>query len=62
MVAKAGLNSAGVGLCLNVLTTDRDGGPGGVPYHVVLRAVLEADCLALALRAVCGCRAAPRST
>jgi len=24
-----------------------------VPYHVVLRAVLEADCLSLALRAVC---------
>jgi isopenicillin-N N-acyltransferase-like protein len=54
MVAKAGVNSAGVGLCLNVLTTDRDGRPGGVPYHVVLRAVLEQDCLGLALRTLCG--------
>jgi isopenicillin-N N-acyltransferase like protein len=53
MVAKAGLNSAGVGLCVNVLTSDRDGRPGGVPYHVLLRAALEADCLSLALRAVC---------
>jgi isopenicillin-N N-acyltransferase-like protein len=53
MVAKAGFNSAGVGLCVNVLGSDRDGRPGGVPYHVLLRAALEADCMALALRAVC---------
>jgi isopenicillin-N N-acyltransferase like protein len=53
MVAKAGLNSAGVGLCVNLLGSDRDGRPGGVPYHVLVRAALEADCLALALRAVC---------
>jgi isopenicillin-N N-acyltransferase-like protein len=53
MVAKAGLNSAGVGLCVNLLGSDRDGRPGGVPYHVVLRAALEADSLALAVRAVC---------
>jgi isopenicillin-N N-acyltransferase like protein len=54
MVAKAGLNSAGVGLCVNLLGSDRDGRPGGVPYHVLLRAALETDSLALALRAVCG--------
>jgi isopenicillin-N N-acyltransferase-like protein len=53
MVAKTGLNSAGVGLCVNLLSSDRDGRPGGVPYHVLLRAALEADCLSLALRAVC---------
>jgi isopenicillin-N N-acyltransferase-like protein len=53
MVAKAGLNSAGVGLCVNLLGSDRDGRPGGVPYHVLLRGALEADCLSLALRAVC---------
>src|SRR5262249_14443828 len=53
MLAKAGLNSAGVGLCVNLLGSDRDGRPGGVPYHVVLRAALEAGCLTLALRAVC---------
>jgi isopenicillin-N N-acyltransferase like protein len=58
MLAKAGLNSAGVGLCVNLLGSDRDGRPGGVPYHVVLRAALEADSLTRALRAVCS---TPRS-
>lgn len=58
MLAKAGLNSAGVGACLNMLGTDRDGapadgGPPGVPYHVLIRAALEATNLSLALRAVC---------
>jgi isopenicillin-N N-acyltransferase-like protein len=58
MLAKAGLNGAGLGACVNMLGTERDGGPAGLPYHVLVRAVLEADCLALALRAVCP---APRS-
>jgi isopenicillin-N N-acyltransferase like protein len=53
MLAKAGLNSAGVGVCVNMLGTERDGRPGGVPYHVLLRAVLEADSLGIALRQVC---------
>ncbi len=57
MLAKAGLNSAGVGVCVTMLGTDRDGVPAGgapgVPYHVLLRAVLEADNLAVALRAAC---------
>jgi isopenicillin-N N-acyltransferase-like protein len=53
MLAKAGLNSAGVGVCVNMLGSDRDGVPGGVPYHVILRSVLEATDLTLALRAVC---------
>ncbi|GIG90945.1 C45 family autoproteolytic acyltransferase/hydolase [Plantactinospora endophytica] len=57
MVAKTGLNSAGVGVCVNMLGCDRDGLPGpgvepGVPYHVLLRAALEADSLAEALKAV----------
>ncbi|MDG4790499.1 C45 family autoproteolytic acyltransferase/hydrolase [Micromonospora sp. WMMD1102] len=56
MVAKTGLNSAGVGVCVNMLGCDRDGLPGpgvepGVPYHVLLRAVLEADSLSEALKA-----------
>jgi isopenicillin-N N-acyltransferase-like protein len=50
MLAKAGLNSAGVGVAVNMLGCDRDGRAGGVPYHVLLRAVLETDALALALR------------
>jgi len=54
MLAKTGLNSAGVGILVNMLGTDRDGlsGAAGVPYHVVLRAALEEDNLARALRAV----------
>jgi isopenicillin-N N-acyltransferase-like protein len=51
MLAKAGLNSAGLGVCLNMLGSDRDGPRAGVvPYHVLLRAVLEADHLGGALR------------
>lgn len=55
MLAKTGLNSAGVGQCLTMLGSDRDGltTPPGVPYHVLARATLEADCLALATRAAC---------
>jgi isopenicillin-N N-acyltransferase like protein len=58
MLAKAGLNSAGVGVCVNLIGTDRDGRPGGVPYHVLLRSVLEADSLSWATRNVIR---APRS-
>lgn len=50
MLAKAGLNSAGVGVCVNLLGCDRDGTPGGVPYHVLLRSILEADSLSWATR------------
>jgi isopenicillin-N N-acyltransferase-like protein len=58
MLAKTGLNSAGVGVTVNMLGCDRDGlprdgTPPGVPYHVLLRAALEADTLSLALKAVC---------
>jgi isopenicillin-N N-acyltransferase-like protein len=55
MLAKTGLNSAGMGQCLTMLGSDRDGltDPAGVPYHVLARATLEADSLALATRAAC---------
>jgi isopenicillin-N N-acyltransferase-like protein len=55
MLAKTGLNSAGVGQCLTMLATGRDGltDPPGVPYHVLARATLEADCLTGATRAAC---------
>jgi isopenicillin-N N-acyltransferase-like protein len=53
MLAKAGLNTAGVGVCVNMLGCDRDGQPGGLPYHVLLRAVLESDSLTAGLRALC---------
>ncbi len=58
MLAKAGLNSAGLGVCVNLLGSDRDGRPGGVPYHVLLRSVLEADSMTWATRHV---MRAPRS-
>ncbi|HET6214937.1 MAG TPA: C45 family peptidase [Micromonosporaceae bacterium] len=54
MLAKTGFNSAGVGVCVNMLGCDRDGPgtgrPMGVPYHVMLRAALESDSLTRALR------------
>ncbi|MBX6355189.1 MAG: hypothetical protein IRZ05_04940 [Micromonosporaceae bacterium] len=57
MLAKAGLNSAGLGVCLNMLGCERDGldpaSTPGVPYHVLLRAVLEADTLSWAIRTAC---------
>jgi isopenicillin-N N-acyltransferase-like protein len=53
MLAKAGVNSAGLGVCVNMLGCDRDGRPGGVPYHVLLRAALEAPALGSAIEAVC---------
>lgn len=50
MLAKSGLNNKGVGVCVNLIGSDRDGRPGGVPYHVLLRSVLEADSLSWATR------------
>lgn len=52
LLAKTGLNSAGVGLVTNALATDLDLGEPGVPYHVVLRAILDAETIADALAAV----------
>jgi isopenicillin-N N-acyltransferase-like protein len=57
MLAKTGLNAAGVGVCINLLGCDRDGLPGdggasGVPYHVLVRAALEAANLSRALQSV----------
>lgn len=52
ILAKLGLSSAGVACGLNFLRTSADGGTGGLPIHVALRAVLErcetvADAVAL---------------
>jgi isopenicillin-N N-acyltransferase-like protein len=43
MLAKVGVNAAGFGLCTNTLVSERDGGARGVPYHVMLRALLDAE-------------------
>jgi isopenicillin-N N-acyltransferase-like protein len=43
MLAKMGVNAAGLGLCTNTLVSERDAGSAGVPYHVMLRALLDAE-------------------
>ncbi len=50
MLAKVGFNSAGVGLCTNTLVSAKDAGSRGVPYHVMLRALLDAESVAGAER------------
>jgi isopenicillin-N N-acyltransferase-like protein len=52
LLAKTGLNSSGIGLATNALVTDADRGEPGVPYHVVLRAILDAETIADALAAI----------
>ena len=42
LLAKTGFNSAGIGVVTNALVTDHDLGTPGVPYHVLLRALLDA--------------------
>jgi isopenicillin-N N-acyltransferase-like protein len=41
LLAKAGMNAAGLGLVTNALVTDADVGDPGLPYHVLLRAILD---------------------
>ena len=54
MLAKIGLNSSGLGLCLNILRSVFDGAGTGVPVHVLLRALLKCasvrDAIAFASR------------
>ena len=52
LLAKAGFNSAGIGLVTNALVSDQDLGNPGAPYHVILRAILDAETITDALRAV----------
>lgn len=48
MLAKSGLNSAGLGVCANLLISDRDHGGHGVPYHYLLRGALQARTMSAA--------------
>ena len=41
LLAKMGMNSEGVGVVTNTLISGEDAGEQGVPYHVLLRAVLD---------------------
>jgi isopenicillin-N N-acyltransferase like protein len=49
LLAKFGMNSAGLGLVTNALATDADTGEPGVPYHVLLRAIFDCETVAEAL-------------
>jgi isopenicillin-N N-acyltransferase-like protein len=52
LLAKAGMNSAGVPLATNALVCDADVGAPHVPYHVLLRSILDAEAVADALAAL----------
>jgi isopenicillin-N N-acyltransferase-like protein len=62
ILAKIGLNSAGLGVCLNLLECSADGGLDGEPIHLLLRRVLE-GCGSLddALDLLCGARVSASS-
>ena len=59
LLAKAGMNAAGLGLVTNALVTDADVGEPGLPYHVLLRAVLDCTTVTDALEVL---QAGPRSS
>ena len=50
LLAKTGMNAAGLGLVTNALVTDADVGQPGLPYHVLLRAVLDCATVTEALQ------------
>jgi isopenicillin-N N-acyltransferase-like protein len=52
LLAKTGMNEAGIGLATNTLVSDRDRGEPGVPYHLILRRILQATSFAEAANAV----------
>ena len=43
LLCKAAMNSAGLGLATNALVTGDDRGEEGIPYHVVLRAIIDCE-------------------
>jgi isopenicillin-N N-acyltransferase like protein len=59
LLAKTGMNAAGLGLVTNALVTDADVGEPGLPYHVLLRAVLDCATVTEALEAL---QAGPRTS
>jgi isopenicillin-N N-acyltransferase like protein len=52
LLAKVGMNDAGLGIATNMLVSDSDAGGSGVPYHVLLRALHDAPGLPAALLAL----------
>ena len=49
LLAKVGMNSAGIALATNALVCDADRGEPGVPYHVLLRSILDAEAVSDAI-------------
>jgi isopenicillin-N N-acyltransferase like protein len=45
LLAKAGMNSSGIGLAANALVSSADVGAPGVPFHVLLRAILDCEAI-----------------
>jgi isopenicillin-N N-acyltransferase-like protein len=52
LLAKMGYNAAGIGVAANALISDQDRGEPGVPFHVVLRGLLDAETMTQALAAI----------
>lgn len=52
LLAKTGLNDAGVAVCTNTLVSYLDEGKTGVPYHVLLRSLLDAESISDAVAMV----------
>jgi isopenicillin-N N-acyltransferase like protein len=52
LLAKTGVNAAGVATCTNTLVSLLNEQPAGVPYHVVLRKLLDAEAITDGVSAV----------
>ena len=52
LLAKTGMNAAGIGLTTNALNCDLEKGEPGIPYHVILRAILETKNFSEAISAI----------
>jgi isopenicillin-N N-acyltransferase-like protein len=59
LLAKASMNSAGLGVVTNALVSSADRGEPGIPYHVMLRLMAGCETLTDALKVA---QAAPRSS
>ncbi|MBU0995151.1 MAG: C45 family peptidase [Proteobacteria bacterium] len=51
MIGKIGMNNKGVGVCLNFMSIE-DYQPGGIPLHVLLRAILDSYSLSEAISVI----------
>ncbi|QXJ21354.1 hypothetical protein AGRA3207_002199 [Actinomadura graeca] len=50
LLAKTGINTAGLGLCTNTLVSTTEDGTSGVPYHVLLHQLLQMERVSDGLR------------